>query len=367
MAPPSSQDLLPPLNHNMSLPLRHQNHLLDLSLVQARRRWRKHPSSGRPAEQNIKKTWTCISNVSTWYKDAKENWKVYHAAQLKLQEKILETVTKQKAAKLRADLPVRTWLRDLKASTAPPENVTKRSISVEYHRFIGYGNREWPSGGPSNWLAKWEELLTRAEQFGVSFDNWLTDVSTVWGEVPELAVYFRTVEGKVIEGKEAKYTPVSIASAIQQHWERKREGTAVKFSRPRTTRSTFATDATFNGEETPEAENTTATRKKSNKRHGRRPANKDDHKPDSSSGQTGGQGRSKRVDNKDDSFPCSACGGTKHCFKKCYLVWGKERDWIPDESRELLRENMKNSSFKKRVDDERKRREKQTESSDAAE
>lgn len=219
-------------------------------------------------------------------------------------------MAKQKAAKLRADLPVRTWLKDLKASTAPPENVTKRSISVEYHRFIGYGNREWPSDGPSNWLAKWEEILTRAEQFGVSFDNWLTDVSTVWREVPELAVYFRTVERKVIEGKEDKYTPASIASAIQQHWERKKEGTAVKFSRPRTTRLAFATDATFNGEEAPEDEDTTATKKKSTKKRGRNAATNNNE-----AGPSPGQSNPKRVDNKDDSFPCSACGGPTHISK----------------------------------------------------
>ncbi|MCJ1264005.1 hypothetical protein MMC22_003876 [Lobaria immixta] len=151
------------------------------------------------------------------WRDAKTGWETFHSVQLRLREKILATIGKQKGAKLRADLPVRTWLSDLKASTAPPENVTKCSISVEYHRFIGYGQPEWLSSGLSTWLAKWEKLLSRAEQCGVSFNNWLTDVSTMWGEVPELVVYFRTVERKVIEGKEAKHTPASIASAIQQH------------------------------------------------------------------------------------------------------------------------------------------------------
>lgn len=80
---------------------------------------------------------------------------------------------------------------------------------------MGYSNREWPSSGSGNWLAKWEEILTRAEQFGVSFDNWLINVSTVWKKVLELAVYFQTVEQKMIEGKKVKYTSASIASAIQ--------------------------------------------------------------------------------------------------------------------------------------------------------
>lgn len=84
---------------------------------------------------------------------------------------------------------------------------------------MNHGLHEQPQGGPSLWLAKWEDLMTRAEQFDISFDNWLTDMSTVQGTVSELVGYFQTVERKVIEGKEAKYTPTSISSAIQQHWE----------------------------------------------------------------------------------------------------------------------------------------------------
>lgn len=51
---------------------------------------------------------------SDWYteyhqiwRNAKKDWETFHTAQLKLQEKILATVGKQKGAKLRADLPVR--------------------------------------------------------------------------------------------------------------------------------------------------------------------------------------------------------------------------------------------------------------------
>ena len=157
------------------------------------------------------------------------------------------------------------------------------------------------------------------------------------------------MERHVLQKKQHKYSVEAISSAIQYSWKRRKEGSFVRYQRPKNTRSAFATDATFNGEEAPEAEDTTANKKKSNKRP------RGHNKADTSAGQTAGQGRSKRQDNKDDSFPCSACGGSKHCFKRCYLVWGKERDWIPEESREPFRENMKASAFRKRVEDQRKK------------
>ena len=185
----------------------------------------------------------------TIYRDVKKEWEYYHATQTKLRDKIQATVAKQKAAKLRAHLPVRTWLQDLKASSAPPEAITKRSISVEYHRFINIGLTEWPTGGPGAWLAKWEDLICRAEQFNVTLENWLTDVSSVWQRVPGVAGYFDEVERKVVQGKTDKYTSADISAAIQQYWERRREGTVLKFVKPKATRSVFATGVTFDGEE----------------------------------------------------------------------------------------------------------------------
>ena len=116
-------------------------------------------------------------------------------------------MAKQKAARFRANLPIRTWLKDLKASSAPPEATIKRCISVEYHRLMNIGFTEWPTGGPGAWLAIWENLICRAEQFDVTLKNWLTDVSSVWQRVPGIASYFDEVERKVVQGKHYKYSP----------------------------------------------------------------------------------------------------------------------------------------------------------------
>ena len=109
---------------------------------------------------------------------------------------------------------VRTWLKDLKASLALTEATTKRSISVEYHRLMNIKLTEWPISGPSTWLVIWENLICQAKQFNVILENWLTDVSSVWQQVPGVARYFDEVEGKVVQGKQHKYLPADISVAI---------------------------------------------------------------------------------------------------------------------------------------------------------
>lgn len=135
----------------------------------------------------------------TIYRDDKKVWEYYHTIQTKLQDKIKVKVTKQKAAKLCAHLRVRTWLQDLKALSAPPKATTKQSISVKYHCLMNIRLREWPTGGPGAWLGKQEDLICRAEQFNMTLENWLTNVSSVWQRVPGVTGYFDKVEQRVVQ------------------------------------------------------------------------------------------------------------------------------------------------------------------------
>lgn len=48
------------------------------------------------------------------YRVAKKDWDNYHTTVTKLRGKIQGSVARQKAAKFRTELPVRTWLRDLR-------------------------------------------------------------------------------------------------------------------------------------------------------------------------------------------------------------------------------------------------------------
>ena len=83
----------------------------------------------------------------TIYRNAKKKWEYYHAIQTQLQDKIQATIAKQKAAKFQANFLVKSWLKDLKAMSAPPEATTKQSILVEYHRFMNIGLTKWPIDG----------------------------------------------------------------------------------------------------------------------------------------------------------------------------------------------------------------------------
>lgn len=293
----------------------------------------------------------------------------------------------------------------------PPLAITQRTIRVDYHRFMTVGFLEWPTGGPSNWLAKWEDLIARAEQFNVSLKFWLTDVSTVWGRVPGLTFYFERVEMRVLEGKEGKYVPAAVSAFIQYAWDQMKEGEMVTFRKPRATRSAFSTQkVTFDGEEAPEtaADASVPSRKKGSSRRGRksgsRPQNtrrdrsrsrtrsprparssrrqtrtRSPHLTRSSRRRSRSRTRSprrmrssrnrdrsesrsrsprrsrpaKRDQRHSDRDPCSACGGKSHTFDRCFLVRGIEKSWIPNDSREMFKANMKKAAFKSKVEEYR--------------
>ena len=128
------------------------------------------------------------------YSQRKREWDKISEAEIKLQDRVQSSVAQQKATQLDADLTVRQWLQALKASSAPSLATIQQSIWVDYQRFILNGYSEWPTGGPGNWIGKWEDLMNRARKYNVTIDAWLTDVSSVWRPVPALATYFDTVE-----------------------------------------------------------------------------------------------------------------------------------------------------------------------------
>lgn len=188
------------------------------------------------------------------------------------------------------------------------------------------------------------------EQFKVAILFWLTNVSSVWINMPSLTIYFQTMKWHVLQKKQHRYLVENISNTIQYNWECRKEGSVVQYLKPRNIWFAFVTDTTFNGKKAPETKNTTANKKKLKKR----PCGH--NKPDTSAGQIADQGRSKRKNNKDESFLCSVCSRSKHCFNRYYLVWGEEKDWISEKSQELFRNNIKNLVFWQRVEDQRKKK-----------
>ena len=205
--------------------------------------------------QNKKQLETHYKAVSA-YSQLKRDWEKIADAQTKLQDQIQASVAQHKAFQLNADLSVHQWLQALKASTAPPVETIKQSIKVDYQRFVLVGYFDWPIGGPSNWVSKWEDLMHRAQKYWVTLDNWLNNVVHIWKHVPALSNYFFTVSIHIIQHKAYNYTVASVASDINWQWELKKQRDNVKVSKPKTTRLAFTTqEATLRKE----ADKTAAT------------------------------------------------------------------------------------------------------------
>ena len=313
----------------------------------------------------------------TVYQGEKREWDKFHDVDAKLRERIQTTVAPSKKAALRRIFSVRKWLTDLRDSTALPDENIRQNIQLEYKKLMGSVYVDWPTGGPTTWLAKWEELINRAIRYDEPLRTWLRDICLVWERVPELSVFFAQVQLNLEAGNTAGYSHSSVSLTIQRRWEHKSVGLSLRvINRPKATRSAFATDVTFNEEAAPDVSDTTNTTtvslaKKKGNRRGRRsnrgrqggskvrdrsrsskPDRSRSPKPDRN--QPLRQTQAAKRDNKYRNDPCSACGGSSHSFNRCYLVQGKDRDWILEENREIFRSNMDVASFKKKVEDFRK-------------
>ena len=174
-----------------------------------------------PAQQaarklrNKKQLETHYKAVST-YSQLKRDWEKIANAQAKLRDRIQASVVQHKGSQLNADLSVRQWLQALKASTAPPVETIKQSIRVDYQRFVLVGYSDWPTGGPSNWVSKWKDLMHRAQKYSVTLNNWLNNVVYIWKRVPALSNYFFTVSTHIIQHRAYVYTVASVASDINR-------------------------------------------------------------------------------------------------------------------------------------------------------
>ena len=299
------------------------------------------------------------------YKEEARQWEKYLDCKTKLRDRILLTVSQQKSARLVTSKSLREWITGLRDSTQPPKATVQMNIRVEYGRFMHQALGDWPSGGPSNWLAKWEDLICRAKQYDEPLRNWLMDVTLVWTNVHDLNVFFETVEFAIRKGDVAQYDQASISAEIQQCWEVKKQGSTLQLTKPKPTRSAFTAatfdgeeppeaedaDVTFNGEEPPETEDADAEKGKQKKRSKK----SERRKKRSRSRSPAPEDRTNRSDRKQSYGPCQACGGPNHSFRRCYLVPGqdKDKDWISEKARETFRNNMKVASFKKEVDKRR--------------
>ena len=300
------------------------------------------------------------------YSQLKRDWEKIADAQSKLRDRIQSSVAQHKGSQLDADLSVHQWLQALKASTAPPIETIQQSIRVDYQRFVLVGYSDWPTGGPSNWVAKWEGLMHRAMKYSVTLDNWLNDVVYIWKQVPALSNYFFTVSTHIIQHKAHEYTVALVVSDINRQWELKKQGDNVKVSKPKTIRSAFITqEATLGKDDEPAATKATNASKKSSKKNKKR--KRSSGRPSASSAnvvaaavpasslstfsnpprKTQRTEASEQTERTEGKKPCRACRISYHNFSQCYLVQGRKPKERQD--REVFDNNMKVPCFRKKV------------------
>ena len=164
----------------------------------------------------------------------KEHWWAFTDVEMELRCRIQATVAQNKAYQLDAHLPLRKWLQNLRASTAPSLQTIQRSIRGDYQLLMSEGFADWPTGGPSNWLDEWEDLISRAGRCNVPLEDWLFEISDVWRSVPALTYFFDIVYIKIREEKQGEYTTGSVSAAIRDHWEQTVQSQAIERANTKT-------------------------------------------------------------------------------------------------------------------------------------
>ncbi len=244
---------------------------------------------------------------------------------------------------LRTIYPVRQWLTVLRYSTALPVETLRLNIPLEYRKLIGNKHLDWPSGGPTFWLAKSEELINKAERYEENFFIWLRDIFLMWEQVPDLIVYFSNIKLSIRKHTTAKYTPAEISSSIYFHWEHRKQRSMLKrVSKLKATRSAFAIQrVTLNREEMPNVSvtpdvteigaaivgklKTPSKKNKDRKNHkdnrGRNNSHQSSMRNRDSSDRSCSPGPD-RTTNGQKGEPCTGCGSLSPNFSKCYLALG---------------------------------------------
>ena len=119
----------------------------------------KTPAQQAAREARNEKQLEAYYKAFSEYNQRKKNWEKIGEAQSKLRDQIQSFVTQHNASLLDADLTVRQWLQSLKNTIAPLLATFQRTLRVDYQRFILVGYSDWPTGGPSNWIEKWRDLM----------------------------------------------------------------------------------------------------------------------------------------------------------------------------------------------------------------
>ncbi len=106
---------------------------------------------------------------------------------------------------------------------ALPVEILRLNIQLEYRKLMENTHLDWPSGGPTLWLARWEKLINKTERYQENLPTWLRDICLVFKQVQDLIVYFSNIKLRIREYTTAEYKSTEISSLIHFHWEHQKQ------------------------------------------------------------------------------------------------------------------------------------------------
>ncbi len=136
--------------------------------------------------------------------------------------------------------------------------ILRLNIQLEYRKLMKNTHLDFSSSGLTLWLARWEELINKAERYEENLLTWLRDVCLMWEQVSDLIVNFSNIKLSIRKQTTAKYMPAEISASINFHWKHRKQRSMLKqVSKPKVTQLAFvAQGVTLNREEVPNISDT---------------------------------------------------------------------------------------------------------------
>ena len=152
-------------------------------------------------------------------------------AKIKLKKKIKNIVFSEKKTLLQSQLFIKKWLQLFINSAKTSSDLMKKNVNAEYQKFMINGFRDWPAGGPQQWLAKWKNLLIKFEKYGITIINWMTHVFAMWQNVFNFTAYFKFFERKKSWKTLFKIHFIQLNRNIQRKYEQQKHQLVLRYSK----------------------------------------------------------------------------------------------------------------------------------------
>jgi hypothetical protein len=291
---------------------------------------------------------TLFTQLRSLYNTDLTQYQRFLSEQAKLRRLIRRTVSEAKKSQLKPEKSVREWIQAIQASTKPTDAHMQDLVRARHRMMMGAKYQDWPIAGPDKWILDWQKLMGDCERWCPPFHQlWASDFNLVWGEVPGAQrLCDRLVEGISLNNLQ-DWSIFRVSMELKQAWDQRTIRSGMKVAgKGKITKAAFAVEPRFNGvgaseEKTDESSaepSASAASSNSRKRAGTQSRQERSNK------------RIKQDSQQNERQPCWGCGGN-HYPNTCVLIRDSNprKFKIPDESKKIFQENMKDSDFAAQV------------------